>query len=49
MTSNKFYHLNQKRYSTVHVDLKLFNAIHFMSENVISMPMINSEVILEHF
>lgn len=49
MTSNKFYPLNQKQYYVVQVDLKLFNANHAMSENVTSMPVINSEVFLEHF
>ena len=49
MTSNKFYPLNQKQYYVVQVDLKLFNANHTMSENVTSMPVINSEVFLEHF
>ena len=49
MTSNKFYPLNQKQYYVVQVDLKLFNANHAMKENVTSMPVINSEVFLEHF
>lgn len=49
VTSNKFYPLNQRQYYVVQVDLKLFNAIHAMSENVTSMPVINSEVFLEHF
>lgn len=44
MTSNKFYPFNQKQYYVVQVDLKLFTAIHAMSENVTSMPVINSEV-----
>ena len=49
MTSNKFYPFNHKQYYVVQVDLKLFNVIHAMSENVSSMPVINSEVFLEHF
>ena len=49
MTSNKFYPFNKKQYYVVQVDLKLFNAIHAMSENVTSMPVINSDVFLEHF
>ena len=44
MTSNKSYPFNHKQYYLVQVDLKLFNAIHAMSENVTSMPVINSEV-----